>query len=277
VAVVWDDYARRELVTKRSAEKQKRGFDRLIRPAIGDRSIYELRRSAMTQLFDVIADRNGRVMADRMLGYLGRCFRWQQVRDDDFASPIVSGMARTSMKELARDRTLTDVELRAIWKATDKGPFGALVRFLLLTSARRSEAAWMTWNELDGSTWTLPAARNKVKTELVRPLSAAAMTIVEAQPRGGSYVFGVERMGGFGGRKKSLDEATGVTGWRLHDLRRTSRSLMSRAGISSDIAGMCLGHVLTGVRGTYDRHAYFNEKAAAFEKVAAEIMKILGR
>jgi hypothetical protein len=45
--------------------------------------------------------------------------------------------------------------------------------------------------------------------------------------------------------------------------------------VSSDHAELCLGHVLPGVRGTYDRHRYFDEKAAAFEKLAAEIKKIL--
>ena len=36
---------------------------------------------------------------------------------------------------------------------------------------------------------------------------------------------------------------------------------MSRAGVSADIAERCLGHVISGVRGTYDRHAYFDEKS----------------
>ena len=69
--------------------------------------------------------------------------------------------------------------------------------------------------------------------------------------------------------------ACGVTDWTLHDLRRTARSLLSRAGISPDIAEMCLGHVLTGVRGTYDRHAYHEEKKHAFEALAAQIARIV--
>ena len=56
--------------------------------------------------------------------------------------------------------------------------------------------------------------------------------------------------------------------WRLHDLRRTARSLMSRAGVFSDIAEMVLGHKLTGVRGVYDRHSYASEKRNALEMLA---------
>jgi integrase len=273
VSVVWDEYAKRELAKKRSAKHQMNAFDRLVRRRIGDRSIYELRRADMVKLLDVIEDNQGPVMADRMLSYLARAFRWQQVRDEDFISPIISGMSRTKAKELARERVLTDDELRAIWKATEQGKFGALIHFLLLTAARRSEAAEMTRSELDGATWTLPASRNKTKTELVRPLSKAALAILTALPGNGGYVF--KPMTGFTARKAKLDSASGVTDWTIHDLRRTARSLMSRAGVPSDHAEMCLGHILTGVRGVYDRHEYYSEKAAAFERLAALIAQIV--
>ena len=51
---------------------------------------------------------------------------------------------------------------------------------------------------------------------------------------------------------------------------------MSRVGVRPDIAELCLGHALTGVRGTYDRHAYHNEKMEAFEKLAALVAEIVG-
>ena len=66
-----------------------------------------------------------------------------------------------------------------------------------------------------------------------------------------------------------------MTGWTLHDLRRTGRSLMSRAGVDADHAERCLGHVIGGVRGTYDRHAYHAEKKRAFEMLAAQIDRIV--
>ena len=66
-----------------------------------------------------------------------------------------------------------------------------------------------------------------------------------------------------------------MTGWTLHDLRRTARSLMSRAGVNADHAERCLGHVIAGVRGTYDRHEYHAEKQHAFEALAALIERIV--
>jgi integrase len=66
-----------------------------------------------------------------------------------------------------------------------------------------------------------------------------------------------------------------VTGWTLHDLRRTARSLMSRAGVPSDHAERSLGHVMLGVRGIYDRHEYLQEKRHAFEALAGQIEHIV--
>jgi integrase len=207
---------------------------------------------------------------------------WHATRSDDFRSPIVRGMARVKAKERARERTLTDDEIRAVWKAaeTTPGPFGSYVQFLLLTAARRSEASEMVRAELNGSDWTLPADRNKTKVDLVRPLSAAALYVLAKVPKlaGCEFVFstdGKNPISGWTRFKDNFDKACGVTGWTLHDLRRTARSLMSRSGVNSDHAERCLGHAITGVRGTYDRYEYHVEKQRAFEALAAQIGFIL--
>jgi len=275
---ILDGYVDRVLAGKRSRAIQVSAFDRLVRPQIGTLSIYALTRADMAKLFDTIEDTSGPVMSDRLLAYLRKAFNWQQSRDQNFLSPIVKGMARTSSKERARSRTLTDDELRAIWTATaGEGAFDRLVRFLLLTAARRTEASAMTWSEIAGADWTLPAARNKTKVDLVRPLSKAAVTLL--RKRRGEYVFssdaGVTCFSGFSKGKAKLDRESGVTGWTPHDLRRTARTLMSRAGVDADHAERCLGHAIVGVRGTYDRHAYRAEKAAVFEKLADLVDQIV--
>jgi integrase len=170
--------------------------------------------------------------------------------------------------------------LRAVWKAAEagQGPFDRLVQFLLLTAARRTEAASMTWAELDGTDWTLPAARNKAKVDLVRPLSGAALALLETRPRTCRFVFTTDDehpISGFSKFKSQFDKACGVVDWSPHDLRRTARSLMSRAGVNSDHAERCLGHIIGGVRGVYDRHEYYEEKARAFEALASIVQQIL--
>jgi integrase len=77
--------------------------------------------------------------------------------------------------------------------------------------------------------------------------------------------------------KAKLDAASGVSDWRIHDLRRTSRSLMSRAGVPNDHAERCLGHVIGGVRGVYDRHSFRDEMADAYEKLSGLIGDIVAQ
>src|SRR4029077_13171086 len=122
-------------------------------------------------------------------------------------------------------------------------------------------------------------ARNKTGMDLVRPLSRQAQAILKALPKAGEFVWppngGTKPMTNFSHYKAAFDKASDVKGWRLHDLRRTARSLMSRSGVPSDHAERCLGHVIGGVRGVYDRHEYHREKQRAFEMLAAEIERIV--
>jgi integrase len=217
---------------------------------------------------------------------------WHASRDDDFLSPIRRGMGRVKSSEQARDRVLSDDELRAIWRAAESapGPHGHHVRFLLLTATRRDEAARMRRDEISNGDWLIPAERMKGKREHVVPLSPAARAIIDGMPQLGPYIFttgGKTPIGGFSKFKAEFDakvlaelrkqdpKAKAPPNWTLHDLRRTARSLMSRAGINADIAERCLAHIIGGVRGTYDRHAYRDEKARAFEALAAQVERIV--
>ena len=75
--------------------------------------------------------------------------------------------------------------------------------------------------------------------------------------------------------RKSDPRAKASERWTNHDLRRTARSLMSRAGVQPNHAERALGHVIAGVQGTYDRYEYAAEKRQAFEALAAQIARIL--
>jgi integrase len=266
----------------RTVEQRRAMLKRLVYPKLGSQPIGDIRRSDIVKLLDNIQDENGPVMADRTLATIRKIMNWHASRSDEFRSPIVRGMARTSGKDRARARILSDDELRAIWKAAGKasGPFGPLVQFLLLTAARRGEAACMTWGEIEGTDWTLPDSRNKVKVDLVRPLSQAAQDVLAKLPRIGKkgFVFttgGAAPIGAFSKFKAKLDEAAEISDWTLHDLRRTARSLISRAGVNTDHAERVLGHVIGGVRGVYDRHEFYEEKKRAIEALAYQIERVV--
>ena len=278
---ICEEYVKREGPRLRTVGQRHAVLRRLVYPTLGNRQIDSIRRSEINRLLDKIADENGPAQADRALAFLGRVFNWHASRSDEFRSPIVRGMARTKPRERARSRILTDDELPRVWQAAgDAGMFGALVKFLLLSAARRSEAAGLRWSEISADGWLLPAARNKTKVELLRPLSQAARDLLAQLPRFADceYVFtlrGRRPITDISSSKRELDARSGVAGWVIHDLRRCSRSLLSRAGVNADIAERCLGHVLPGVRGTYDRHHYQAEMLHAFEALAARINQIV--
>jgi integrase len=276
------EYLRREGPRLRTVDQRRSDLGLLCASVLGRLPVAEIRRGQYVRVFDHIADHNGPVRADRVLSATKTLLGWHASRSD-FISPLGRGGRRTSTKDPARSRILSDEELRAVWGAAeqDQGPFGAFIRFVLLTATRRGEAAGLRRSELSdgGRTWIIPGARYKSGTDCLVPLSVAAQKIVAEQPTTGDFVFssarGDKALSGWDSRKQELDKASGVSGWRLHDLRRTSRTLLSRAGIAPDIAERCLGHAIVGVRATYDRHEYQSEKAAAFEALAALIRRIV--
>jgi len=276
-------FLQREGPKLRSADERRKIFERLVYPTLGSRQIDAIRRSDIVKLLDKIEDDSGPRMAHLTLAYISRVFTWHAGRSDDFRTPIIRGMGRVNAKERARKRTLADDELRAVWATAEAGGslFDRYVQFLLLTACRRNEAARMTRAELDGADWLIPGSRTKNKQDLLLPLSGKAVGVLSKLPivgKADGFVFtndGLRAFRNFAVCKADLQERSGTKDWSLHDLRRTARSLMSRAGVPADHAELALGHILGGVRGVYDRHSYRDEKRAAFEALAAQIDRIL--
>jgi integrase len=303
VSDVIDDFMTRYVRNRerplRSADQIQSAFDRLVKPRIGRIGVYELRRSHLAEMLDRVEDEAGPVQADRVRAYLRKALSWYAERDDEFNlnAAFVRVVARANAKERARTRVLSDDEIRTLWPLlSEAGTFGALLKTLLLTAQRRDEVANMTWTEIStDSTWTIPAERYKTKRSNYVPLSTAALAVIEAQPRidGCDYVFPSRTktpFSGFGKSKARLDktiliemrrrankgvEIEPLPNWTIHDLRRTAKTLMARAGVRPDISERVLGHVIAGVEGTYDRHSYADEKRDALEKLAAMIERIL--
>jgi integrase len=206
---------------------------------------------------------------------------WHGSRSD-YISVLTRTKARISISDHARSHVPSDTELRAIVLAAeqDQGVFGRYLLFTLYCACRRGESAALARSELidGGKSWLIPASRYKSKRDLLIPLSAKAQAIVAAMPVLGDYVFSVDGkypLGDFADRKAKFDAACGIRGWRIHDLRRAARTLLSRARVNSDVAEMALGHALSGVRGVYDRHSFESEKRDAFERLAAQVEDIV--
>jgi integrase len=251
------------------------------------RDFANIGRGDLASLLDSIELRNGPRQATYALQIFSAMANWYAARNDHYRTPVVKGMRRGSPTK--RDRILNDDELRAVWKvAESNGTYGALVRLALLTAQRQDKLASVKWEDIRDGVWTIHTeAREKGNAgELVLPEAAVAI-IEEKHPlanghspyifpasHGGGYVSGWSKM------KRAFDAKVSVTSltiapWAFHDLRRTARSLMSRAGVSSDIAERVMGHAIAGVEGVYDRHQYRDEKADALKRLAQQIMDIV--
>jgi len=265
----------------RSAFEIERIFNKYIFPKWKNRPFIEIDRDDVTSLLDDVQDNNGPVMADRMLATLSKLFNWYATRTKTYSSPLVKGMRRSRPKERARKRVLKDDEIQILWPALDSlGRSGAFVKVLLLTAQRRAKVAAMRWEDLKDGVWTIPTEPREKNCPGRLPLPDEVLAIIQAQTpvKDNPYVFpgrGKGCIAGFSPLKREIDALCKLEPWVLHDLRRTAKTLMAEAGVRPDISERVLGHVIGGVEGVYDRHAYEKEKGDALKKLAATVELIL--
>jgi integrase len=267
----------------RSAKEIRRLLAAHILPAWRDREFVSIRRSDVAALLDEVEDGHSARQADAVLSIIRAVMNWFAARHDDYVPPVVKGMHRRSAHAQARARVLGDDEIRQVWLAAEpNGTFGAIARICLLTAQRSRKVAAMRWDEIEDGAWTVPAGPREKGTGGTLVLPKLARDIIEAQPRLASnpHVFAGRGEGphtGWSKGKRRIDEQLpeDMRGWVLHDLRRTARSLMSRAGVPREHAERVLGHVIGGIEQVYDRHQYKTEKGAALAKLAALIDSIV--
>jgi integrase len=241
----------------------------------------DLDRATVVKTLDAMARQGSPAMAAQTAAYGKAAYGWAVKRGALAVNPFVNLPVAPTVK---RDRVLSDDELADIWRATNgPGPFSGIVRLLILTGQRRTEVAGMTWAELsdDLSTWVIPGGRAKNGITHIVPLSEQAQDLLRGIPRFGAPTIGPELvLGPFNScakAKTALDARSGVTNWRLHDLRRTTATGLQRLGVRLEVTEQVLNHVSgsrAGIVGIYQRHDFASEKRAALEDWGAHVMRI---
>jgi integrase len=266
----------------RSAGDTKRLLRTHILPSLGELRIHDIKRRHIAGLLDHIEDKHGARQADICLAIIRKAMNWYATRDDDFKTPVIKGMGRYDAGMSRRSRIFSDDEIRSLWAATAQGDaFSGLARTLLLTGQRRDKVATMKWSDVVDGEWRIRAEKRENTSGGILKLPLAVLDIIAAQPRldGNPYVFAGRGRGpinAFSQRKEELDaRLPKMPPWVLHDCRHTARSLMSRAGVSSDHGERVLGHKIAGVEDVYDRHSYDAEKAAALSALASLVERII--
>jgi integrase len=232
----------------------------------------------VADLLGKIDKASGAVTANRVRTTLSACFSWAMREGLAFSNPVANTNKR---EERARDRVLSDDELRRIWNGAGDGAYGTIVRLLILTGQRRSEIAELRWSEVDleRPALNLPAERTKNKRPHVVPLAPTARELLVEWPRDGGAAGAVFKFAAWAYSKRLLDDRSGVSGWVIHDLRRTVATGMADIGIQPHIIEAVLNHVSGhkgGVAGIYNRSSYAAESAAALVRWDEHVASIVG-
>ena len=229
---------------------------------------------------------------------------WAVEQDHLDFNPVIGTTDPLKGFPTKRERRLTDAELREVWAVAGDDDFGRIVKLLILTGQRRDEVGEMRWSEIElaDRLWRLPGSRTKNRLPHVVPLAPAACALVEAAParRDRDFVFG-QGNGGFSGftnAKRRLDERillarqeavaragldpegiAPMPAWRLHDLRRTVVSGMSRLRVPFDVRERFVNHVSgpsrAGVAGVYDVEELLDERRKAAEQWADHVLAVV--
>jgi integrase len=278
-----ETFVEQRLSQNRSGAEIARLLRREMGKAWAGRSIHAIAKRDVVEVVSAIEQRGAPVAANKALKSIKMFLRWCVGRAILDLSPAEGVPMPT--KEVARDRVLSDEEVaKVILTAREiDDRYGGIVELLALTGQRREEVARLAWEELDLSrrVWTIPKQRTKNAKSHVVHLSDEAMAVLERRQKHGPHVFafhGGKPFQEFSFAKRKLDELSGVSGWRLHDLRRTCVSGMARLGVAPHVADKTLNHqsgTISGVAAVYQRHEFLRERKDALQRWGAHVAKIV--
>ncbi len=278
----------------------------------GPRPITDISSDDVKRVIRAAVDRGSTYQAFHDFALVRRFFNWA-IGTDDYGLQI-NPCGRLNSADLigerhARDRVLSDDELRAFWRATERigYPYGPLYRLLALTGLRLGEVCGAQWSEfdLDRKEWTIPAERmKKVKggaKSFMVPLTDAMLDVLKSLPRfnSGDYLFSHShgkrplKPNLFSDPKERLDslvleelrklakeagkdvKRVALPDFVNHDIRRTVRTHLSALRIGEEVREAVLAHVRPGIKGVYDKHKYLDEKREALTLWNARIRSIV--
>jgi integrase len=245
--------------------------------------IEAVRRRDISVVLETITEKSGPIAANRVRAALSALWSWglKTGRIEGDNNPVAFTIHHP---EKARDRTLSDAEIKAIWNATDTGEdYAIIVRLCLLTGCRREEIAGLRWSEVQADKIAIGADRMKGKVPHEVPLVPMIEANFPSRPENSvDCVFGKRGTGfsGFSDSKERLDKQLAEIGlkmppWGLHDLRRTFSTRLHDAGVDPIVIEALLAHKQPGVAAVYNRASFRVAKMAALLRWQEIIIAIL--
>lgn len=282
-------------------------YQKDIRPHIGDLNLEQITARDIRRVITSINDSGRPTISNDALMYCKQLFNHGIKLDVVGANPASAFQVNDAGGiEKSRDRALSFEELAHAFKVFREHPQQftrdnyIACALLVLLGVRKSELCEAKWLEFDleKAIWELPKERSKSGVGLTIPLPDLALELIRelhVRACGSDYVLPSRRqatrqhMGPdtlnraiskmFGrepGKRKTPPNLMGdLEYFRVHDLRRSCRTLLASLGVPGHVAERCLNHKLKGVEGIYDRHDYFEERKEALNRLADELTKYI--
>ena len=256
-----DEY--RRLVTDNlKSGYQSEVYLRHFTAAHGHRRIATITRAEIVSIIKQYSKNRGARSGDRFLSQMKGVFCLALEDGLIETSPLAGVTSRiTGYIPQPRERTLTHEEIRDLWSWDH--PNAALLRFLLITSLRISEAQKGYQN---GDKWIVPAHHSKNKKEhwvyLTNSAKEQLKTPFEVSPTAVQAWLK---------RKQKFAEGR----YTPHDLRRTASTLMHGKKVQPFIVERVLGHTMQGLMAVYNHEEYVPERTKAAKKLERAVLKIV--
>lgn len=279
---------------KKSWSSDKYLLEQKVIPLIGNLRMKEVKRTDLKRVIQEVTKqtiekrcskqgntidqiRGGKIIANRVLSCVKTMFNYA-VEEEIVEYSVCGGIKK--IEEKPRERTLSEQEIRDLFKLLDNSLNHKLIKFLLITGQRSSECRAMEWSEIENDHWIIPAERTKTEKTHVVPLSSMALELLSTIEPKGIFVFSCSDKclsryylpQVFRRLHVSLQWDKKIT---PHDLRRTVKTMMSKLGVKPYISEKILNHSDERMIKVYDKYDYLEEKSLALEKWSKQLRKIL--
>lgn len=232
--------------------------------------------------------------ANQVRGLLKRMFDYAVTLGLVPHNPVLAIPTRHVFKAKPRDRYLSTGEIRTYYttlldsRIYKSRKLGLLLS--LLTLVRKSELLRAKWEHIDfdQKIWLIPETKADSKTghsrEMVVYMSSQVIeifkelkTIAADEP----YVFVGRQRGthisanAFNTAQKTALALTDIPNFTIHDLRRTASTHLNEQGFNADAIEKCLNHTMKGVRGTYNKAEYAEERIKMMQKWSDFVFSVI--
>ncbi|MCC5906580.1 MAG: tyrosine-type recombinase/integrase [Balneolaceae bacterium] len=282
-----------------SQEYHKWAISSKVLPYLGKRNLKEISDTDIIRVLDRIAIQDdAQATANKVRSRLHHLFEFAKSRSYVKTNPV-SNTSTYKGGYNQSERYYSEDEIKSIWQAIEdlNEPVQSYMKIITLTGQRRTETHKMKWeniqhikdSEFTGWAWVIPKHLAKSDRDHEIQLSPLAIEIIrDLKERAGTnpFVFAsgasddipiglktIKRAA------KTIKDESGVTDFRLHDMRRTVATYMAKLQTPAEVVSKVLNHKTGGsgslVTRIYNRYEYRRERQVAFNKWSYELERII--